>query len=96
MNFININKVVEINNNISSKRWVMVASFLMASIMSIVVLLIEIDEAKYELVKDLVSFWIMLSGASSGLVLAERGKWFNNNNQSNVINTNVPTNNNNS
>lgn len=95
MNFININKVVEINNNISSKRWVMVASFLMASMMSIFILFIEIDEAKYELVKDLVSFWIMLSGASSGLVLAERGKWFNNN-QSNVINNNVSTNNNNS
>lgn len=84
MNFININKVVEINNNISSKRWVMVASFLMASMMSIFILFIEIDKEKYELVKDLVSFWIMLSGASSGLVLAERGKWFNNKNDNNV------------
>lgn len=84
MNFININKVVEVNNNISSKRWVMVASFLMASIMSIFILFIEIDKEKYELVKDLVSFWIMLSGASSGLVLAERGKWFNNKNDNNV------------
>ena len=91
MNFININKVVEINNNISSKRWVMVASFLMASMMSIFILFIEIDKEKYELVKDLVSFWIMLSGASSGLVLAERGKWFNNKNDNNVS-----TNNNNS
>lgn len=84
MNFININKVVEVNNNISSKRWVMVASFLMASMMSIFILFIEIDKEKYELVKDLVSFWIMLSGASSGLVLAERGKWFNNKNDNNV------------
>lgn len=84
MNFINVNKVVEINNNISSKRWVMVASFLMASMMSIFILFIEIDKEKYELVKDLVSFWIMLSGASSGLVLAERGKWFNNKNDNNV------------
>lgn len=88
MNFININKVVEINNNISSKRWVMVASFLMASIMSIFILFIEIDKEKYELVKDLVSFWIMLSGASSGLVLAERGKWFNNKNDNVSVNNN--------
>lgn len=88
MNFININKVVEVNNNISSKRWVMVASFLMASMMSIFILFIEIDKEKYELVKDLVSFWIMLSGASSGLVLAERGKWFNNKNDNVSVNNN--------
>ncbi len=89
MNFFNINKIIETNNNISSKRWVMIASFIVAFILSIVALFVPIDATKYELVKDLIDGWLMLSGATGGFVLAERGKWFNKINNQNDNNNNI-------
>jgi len=76
MNFLNFSKIIQTNNNISSKRWVMVASFLVAFILSAIVLFVPIDAEKYEIATDLIDGWLMLSGASGGFVLAERGKWF--------------------
>ena len=89
MNFFNINKIIETNNNISSKRWVMVASFIVAFTLSITALFVPIDATKYELVKDLIDGWLMLSGATGGFVLAERGKWFNKINSQNDSNNNI-------
>lgn len=83
MNFLNINKIIETNNKISSKRWIMVGSFLVAFILSAIVLFAPIDAEKYEIATDLIDGWLMLSGASGGFVLAERGKWFSKNNNSN-------------
>ena len=89
MNFFNINKIIETNNNISSKRWVMVASFFIAFILSFVALFVPIDATKYELVTNLIDSWLMLSGATGGFVLAERGKWFNKINNQNDNNNNI-------
>lgn len=83
MNFLNINKIIETNNKISSKRWIMVGSFLVAFVLSAIVLFAPIDAEKYEIATDLIDGWLMLSGASGGFVLAERGKWFSKNNNSN-------------
>ena len=83
MNFLNINKIIETNNKVSSKRWIMVGSFLVAFILSAIVLFAPIDAEKYEIATDLIDGWLMLSGASGGFVLAERGKWFSKNNNSN-------------
>jgi len=74
MNFLNINKIIETDNNFSSKRWVMIASFLVAFILSTIVLFAPIDTEKYEIASDLIDGWLMLCGASGGFVLAERGK----------------------
>jgi len=80
MNFLNINKIIETNNKISSKRWIMVASFLVAFILSAIVLFAPIDAEKYEIALDLIDGWLMLSGASGGFVLAERFSKNNNKN----------------
>ncbi len=89
MNFLNINKVIETNNKISSKRWIMVGSFLVAFILSAIVLLAPIDAEKYEIATDLIDGWLMLSGASGGFVLAEKGKWFSKNNKNNDTTNNI-------
>lgn len=92
MNFFNINKIVETDNNISSKRWVMIASFLVAFILSAIVLFAPINAEKYEIALDLIDGWLMLSGASGGFVLAERGKWFSKINNKNYDPTDNITN----
>ena len=89
MNFLNINKIIETDNKISSKRWIMVGSFLVAFILSAIVLFAPIDAEKYEIATDLIDGWLMLSGASGGFVLAERGKWFNKNNKNNDTTDNI-------
>ncbi len=91
MNFFNLNKIIELNNNVSSKRWSMVASLLIAFILTLIALFAKLPVEKYELVKDLIECWIMLSGASGGFVLAERGKWFNKITSSNDTNNNKDT-----
>ena len=80
MNFLNINKIIETNNKVSSKRWIMVGSFLVAFILSAIVLFAPIDAEKYEIALDLIDGWLMLSGASGGFVLAERFSKNNNKN----------------
>jgi glycopeptide antibiotics resistance protein len=87
MNFLNINKIIETNNKISSKRWIMVASFLVAFILSAIVLFAPIDAEKYEIALDLIDGWLMLSGASGGFVLAER--FSKNNNKNNDTTDNI-------
>lgn len=80
MNFLNINKIIETDNKVSSKRWIMVGSFLVAFILSAIVLFAPIDAEKYEIALDLIDGWLMLSGASGGFVLAERFSKNNNKN----------------
>lgn len=80
MNFLNINKIIETDNKISSKRWIMVGSFLVAFILSAIVLFAPINQEKYEIALDLIDGWLMLSGASGGFVLAERFSKNNNKN----------------
>jgi glycopeptide antibiotics resistance protein len=80
MNFLNINKIIETNNKVSSKRWIMVGSFLVAFILSAIVLFAPINPEKYEIALDLIDGWLMLSGASGGFVLAERFSKNNNKN----------------
>ena len=87
MNFLNINKIIETDNKISSKRWIMVGSFLVAFILSAIVLFAPIDAEKYEIALDLIDGWLMLSGASGGFVLAER--FSKNNNKNNDTTDNI-------
>jgi len=91
MNFFNINKIVETDNNVSSKRWIMIASFLVAFILSAIVLFSPIGADKYAIATNLIEAWLMLCGASGGFVLAENGKWFNKNNKNNDTTNNLPS-----
>jgi len=85
MNFFNLNKIIETNNGISSKRWCMVFSLLVAFVLTLIALFCNISSDKYELITDLVDGWLILSGDSGGFVLAERGKWFNKINKNDTI-----------
>ena len=64
----------------------------MINVLSAIVLFAPIDAEKYEIALDLIDGWLMLSGASGGFVLAERGKWFSKNNNKNNDTTDNITN----
>ena len=67
----------------------MVGSFFVSFILSAIVLFAPIDAEKYKIATDLIDGWLMLSGASGGFVLAERGKWFSKNNKNNDTTDNI-------
>ena len=54
----------------------MVASFLVSLILTLIVLFSNVSQEKYQLIENLINSWLILTGASGGFVLAERGKWF--------------------